>query len=172
MSGIEWLSITPEQLIRDIENIVIRQRENKYAFQIGLRDLDFNIDQDRLKDLGLTLPFPSIDLAEQALRGGAIIPTTFIEDDSTQHQVLSFDWRPIGNSGFNNCVTHSLALTDHGLFEVGRYAAASLNSQQRYWHWFLHKRLATSEEIHDWMAGKGLFSEQLFEQAYHALLGE
>ena len=142
-----------------MENIVQRQRENKYAFQTGLRDPDFHFNHAKLKALGLTLPFVSTCQAEQALRGGAITPTTFIEDDSTQHQVLSFDHRPVGYSGFMDCVTHSLALTDHGLFEVGRYAAVRLNSHQKSWQWFLHRRLATSEEVHDCMAGKGLFSE-------------
>lgn len=172
MSEIEWRSVTPEQLIRDIENIVKRQSENKYAFQIGLRDLDFNIDQDKLKALGLILPFPSIDQAEQALHGGAIIPTIFIEEDSTQHQVLVFDHRPVGYSGFMACVTHSLALTDQGLFEVGRYPAASFNSHQKYWQWFLHRRLATSEEVHVWMVEKGLSSDPLVEQTYQAFLDE
>lgn len=171
MSGIEWRSITPEQLIQDIENIVQRQRENKYDFQVGLRDLDFDINQDKLKALGMSLPFTTVSQSEQALRGGAITPTTFIEDDSTQHQILVFDHQPVGVSGFMDCVTHSLVLTNHGLFEVGRYPALSLNSQQRYWQWFLDRRLATSQEVNISLANEYLTPEQYVKKIYQDRMG-
>jgi PHD/YefM family antitoxin component YafN of YafNO toxin-antitoxin module len=95
----------------------------------------------------MSLPIRSISEAEQALCSGLITPTIFVEEDDTRHQVLVFDHRPVGYSGFMDCVTHSLALTNHGLFEVGCYPAVSLSSQSRYWQWFLHRRLATSEEL-------------------------
>jgi hypothetical protein len=168
MSQIEWKGVTPEQVIRDIEESARRYRENKYAFQTGLRDLDFDIDENLLKALTLSVPFRSIDQAEQALRGGAIHPIKFIEDDQTEHQVLNFDPRPVGFSGFMDCVTHSLALTDLGLFEVGRYPAVSLVIQNRSWQWFLHRRLATPEEFSQWCERQQLSSQQFMEKAYQA----
>ena len=119
MPEIEWRGITPEEMIRDIENSVRQSRENKYSFQLGLKDLNFDISTDHLAALGMSLPFQSISQAEQALTSGVITPTIFVEDDDTRRQVLAFDHRPVGYSGFMECVTHSLALTDQGLFEVG-----------------------------------------------------
>jgi len=61
MSEIEWRAITGdsshEELIRDIENIVRQNRENKYAFQVGLKDLGLDINQELLQTLGLALLF-------------------------------------------------------------------------------------------------------------------
>jgi hypothetical protein len=170
MSGIEWKKTTPEEMVPDIENSVKLYRENKYAFQIGLRDLDFDIQEDRLKSLGLSLPFQGISQAEEALSNHIICPIEFIEDDSTEHEVLVFDPRPIGFSGFMSCVTHSLALTNHGLFEVGRYSALSLNSPGRYWQWFLHRRLATVEEVDEWSQDHSLTSQQFMEDVYQAMI--
>lgn len=169
MSGIEWRGITPEEIIRDIENSVQLYHENKYAFQVGLKDLDFDIDEDVLKTTDLKVPFQSISQAEQALRGGAIKPMKLFEEDNTEHQVLYFDHRPVGYSGFMNCVTHSLALTDHGLFEVGRYPAVSLNSESRYWQWFLHRRLATAADVHEWCDTHHLSLDQFMAEVYSAM---
>jgi hypothetical protein len=148
MSGIEWWGITPEEVIRDIENSVKQYRENKYAFQVGLKDLEFDINQELLEVSGLGLPFSTIQDAERALAERVIMPEKLIEYDDIEHEVIEFDPRPVGYSGFMDCVTHSLVLTNHGLFEVGHYPAVSLTSQSRYWQWFLHRRLATVEEIH------------------------
>jgi hypothetical protein len=172
MSQIEWRGITPEEMIRDIESSVKQYRENKYAFQIGLKDLDFDIDIDQLAALGLSLPFQSINQAEQALRSGGITPTIFVEEDDTRHIVLVFDHQPVDYSGFMNCVTHSLALTDQGLFEVGRYPAVSLSSQSRYWQWFLHRRLATKEDLSILFEKEDLSSAQLLEKVYQAFVSE
>lgn len=170
MSGIEWKRMTPEDVIRDVETSVRQYRENKYAFQVGLKDLDFDINQEQLAELGLHLPFESISQAEQALRAGIISPTVFVEEDDTRHQVLVFDHRPVAYSGFMDCVTHSLTLTDQGLFEVGRYPAVSLSSQSRYWQWFLHRRLATPAELLDWNESRDLSSKDLLEKVYGAFL--
>lgn len=70
-----------------------------------------------------------------------------------------------------DCVTLSLALTNRGLFEVGRYPAVSLSSQSRYWGWFLHCRLATVEEVTAWQENQGLLSDQFVENVYQALTG-
>ncbi|MFC1878924.1 hypothetical protein ACFLZW_03325 [Chloroflexota bacterium] len=170
MAGIEWRAIEPEKMIQDIENIVSQHRENKYAFQVGLKDLDFDINEDLLKALGLPCPFTSINQAEQALLSGAISPTKFIEHDETQHQVLAFDHRPVGYSGFMDCVTHSLALTNHGLFEVGHYPAMNMASANRFWQWFLHRRLVTADEVTRWQVEKSLNSVQVLDQVYQALV--
>ena len=171
MSEIEWRGIEPEEMIREIEDSVRLARENKYAFQVGLRDLDFDINHDQLTTLGLSLPFRSIDQAEQALCIGVITPTVFVKDDDTKHQVLVFDHHPVGYSGFMGCVTHSLALTDLGLFEVGRYPAMSLASHSRYWQWFLHRRLATPDEIHTIQDTYGWDHGELLQRALTALTG-
>ncbi|MCJ7722922.1 MAG: hypothetical protein MUP03_02200 [Anaerolineales bacterium] len=170
MGEIEWKHITPNELIQDIETQIKTHNENKYAFQVGLKDLDFDINNDVLKVLGIDMPFKSIDQAEQALQFGAITPMEFVEDDSTTHHVLVFDHRPVGYSGFMNCVTHSLALTDHGVFEVGRYPAISLASQSRYWQWFLHRRLATTDDVANLIEGSQLSPEQFTDRVYHALV--
>jgi hypothetical protein len=170
MSEIEWRGITPDVMIQDIERSVKLYRENKYAFQVGLKDLDFDIDVDKIKVLGMKLPFNCIDQAEQALSNLVIVPVKFIEHDKTEHIVLAFDHRPVGYSGFMDCVTHSLALTDHGLFEVGRYPAMSLTDQNRYWQWFLHRRLASTDEVNNWCEKNNLSTEQFVQDAYKAII--
>ncbi len=158
-------------MIQEIEEFVQRSRENKYAYQVGLKDVDFDIDQDRLEVLGLSLPFRSIDQAEDALAQAVIQPAKFIEHDATIHQILAFDHRPVGYSGFMDCVTHSLALTDKGLFEVGRYPGVSLSEPGKQWQWFIHRRLATPEELHAWQETHEISAEQLLERVYTALTG-
>ena len=170
MSEIEWKAISPEEMIREIENFLQKSRENKYAFQVGLQDLDFDVNEDILRIQGVSVPFQSISQAEQALCSKAIQPTKFVEYDGTEHQVLAFDHRPVGYSGFMDCVTHSLALTNLGLFEVGRYPAVNLSSQSRYWQWFLHRRLATADEVHEWCQDHNQTSEQFFEEVVHAFI--
>jgi hypothetical protein len=137
MTPIEVRGMSPEEMMSEIKGSLSRYRENKYAFQVGLRDVDFDIDQNALKKNDLVIPFNNISQAEAALKVNAIKPTTFIEYDGTSHQVIRFDPRPIGFSGFMDCVTHSLSLIDYGLFEVGRFPAISLSEQNRYWQWFL-----------------------------------
>ena len=169
MSKTEYRGVTPAEMIQEVEQVIRQQREKKYKFQVGLKDLDFDINEDQLIVLGLRLPFKNIDQAEQALRNGAISPITFIEHDETEHQVLIFDHRPVGYSGFMDCVTHSLALTNRGLFEAGRYPAMNLSAQNRYWQWFLHRRLAAVEEVNSWYESGDLTSEQFMENVYLAM---
>ncbi len=169
MSKTEYRGVTLAEMIQEVEQVIRQQLENKYDFQVGLKDLDFDINEDQLRVIGLHLPFKNIDQAEQALRNGAISPITFIEHDETEHQVLIFDHGPVGFSGFMDCVTHSLALTNHGLFEVGRYPAMNLSAQNRYWQWFLHRRLASVEEVNSWCESSDLSSEQFMENVYLAM---
>lgn len=172
MSEIECRGITPEEMIRDIENQVKKFRENKYTFQVGLKDLEFDINMEQFEVYGMNLPFKTFHQVEQALCSGLIIPKIFVEEDDTRHQVLVFDHRPVGYSGFMGCVTHSLALTDQGLFEVGRYPAVSLSSQNRYWQWFLHRRLAISDEISEICESQALSAEQVVDKIYQTFVSE
>lgn len=153
--------VTPEEIGRALEDSLRRRRENKYAFQIKLIDLDIDVDEEKAAAQGIEFPFRNIEAAEAALRSGIITPTLLLEEDGTQHEVLAFDPIPVGYSGFQDCVTHSLAVTTHGLFEVGRYAAASLHSTQKDWQWFLHQRLATPEDIAVWQAASSVTPHQL-----------
>jgi hypothetical protein len=171
MGSIEVRGIKPEDFRREIENLIRKSCQDKYAFQVGLRDLDFDVDEDKLEESGSTLPFRSISQAEAALKSGIIKPSIFIEHDDTIHNLVAFDPRPVGFSGFMDCVTHSLALTDKGLFEVGRYPAMDLASSNRYWGWFLHRRLATSEEITDWLESNSITEQELIDRVYSALTG-
>lgn len=172
MPNIEARGTGPEEVMRDIENISGTSRENKYAFQVGLKDLDFDINEDRIKKLGLALPFQNIDQAEQALQYQAITPTKFIEYDDTEHQVLIFDRRTVGYSGFMDCVTHSLAITNKGLFEVGRYPAINLSAANHYWQWFLHRRLSTPEEISDTLESQNYTIDQYMENIYQTIVNK
>ena len=171
MSELEHRAVTPDEFISELEEAVRQRRENKYAFQVGLKDLGFEIDEDQARAWGVTLPFQSIDQAERALRERVIKPTTFLEDDDTAHQVATFDPEPVGFSGFMSCVTHSLGVTDLGLFEVGRYPAMNLASQGRYWQWFLHRRLATPEQVAAWKEQDSLTSLQVVERFFEAMTG-
>jgi hypothetical protein len=152
MADIEVRVVTPEEIGRELEDTLRRRQENKYAFQVKLIDLDIAVDEEKATAQGIEFPFRSIEAAEAALRSGIIKPNLLIEADGTQHEVVAFDPTPIGYSGFQDCVTHSLAVTDHGLFEVGRFAAASLHSTQKEWQWFLHQRLASPEDLATWQA--------------------
>jgi len=169
MSSAEVRGTTPEDVRQEIENSIQQYRENKYDFQVGLKDVDFDIDDEKLETNGFSLPFKSLDLAEKALAIGAIRPMTFIEYDGTLHTLLAFDPRPVGYSGFMDCVTHSLALTDKGLFEVGHYPAVNLSEQNRYWQWFLHRQLATAENVATWQEEKNITADELLERVYAAL---
>jgi hypothetical protein len=128
MSQIEVRKITPDEIIGEIEVSIRLHRENKYAFQVRLKDLDFDINQELLEVSGLNLPFSTIQNAERALTERVIVPVKLIEDDDLEHDVIEFDPRPVGYSGFMDCVTHSLVMTNHGLFEVGHYLYVAIES--------------------------------------------
>ena len=170
MKGIEVRGVTPDEIGRELDRILSTNQENKYAFQVGLKDLNFDINDDLLKLHGMTLPFQRIDQAEQALQAKVVLPNSFLEYDGTEHQVLVFDPRPIGFSGFMDCVTHSLSVTNQGLFEVGRYPAINMSAPNRFWQWFLHRRLATVDEINDIEVNQSLTAEQIVENIYQAFI--
>jgi hypothetical protein len=64
MSPNEVRGITPEELICYIEDNVQHSKEGKYAFQVGLKDVDLDADREKLQTLGLELPFQGISQAE------------------------------------------------------------------------------------------------------------
>jgi hypothetical protein len=171
MKSIEVRGTTPAEMVHEIEASVRQTKDHKYAFQVGLKDLDFDITEELLSIHGLNVPFRSIASAERALMAGAIQPREFIEYDDTRHQVLAFDASPVGYSGFMDCVTHSLALTDLGLFEVGRYPGMNLGSGGRSWQWFLHRRLASIEEAHTWRDAHPFSNAQFLDTIYKGLTG-
>ncbi len=70
-----------------------------------------------------------------------------------------------------DCVTHSLALTNHGLFEVGRYPGVNLASQNRCWQWFLHRRWATPAEVAEIQEMYQWSFQQFLEHAYQGIIG-
>ena len=90
MSDLEVHAVTPEEMARRLQEMVGRRRENKYAVQVRMKDVDFGLDEEKAASLGVTLPFTSIEQAEQALRHGVIVPAAFLEDDETEHQVAIF----------------------------------------------------------------------------------
>jgi hypothetical protein len=171
MPPTEWKWVTPEEMIQNIETTLKRMKEDKYALQTGLKDLDFDMDMEELTRRGFSVPFPSIAQAEQALLFRLIRPKQIWEYDGTVHQVMAFHPQQIGYSGFMDFVTHSLALTNLGLFEVGRYPAVSLERPGKYWQWFLHRRLAVPEQVIEWQEKEGITGEQLLNSIYQAITG-
>lgn len=170
MPELEWRGLTPEEFGKELAELIRAHKEQKYSFQVGLKDVDLDVDQDKVNTLGMSIPFKGIDQAEYALRAGAITPTVLIENDDTEHKVVIFDPEPVGYSGFMDCVTHSLVITDHGLFEVGYYPAVSLSNQNRDWQWFLHRQLATSEEVATWQEN-GLSPTQIVDICFELMTG-
>ena len=146
--------------------------DRKYAFQIGLKDLDFDVNYMMIKAIGLSYPFSGIEQAEDALIKRAVTPSTFREMDETTHAVLIFDPRPIAYSGFLSCVRHSLAMTDQGIFEIGRYQGISMTSTNKYWQWFIHRRLASKDQASQWMEDEETDSNQLMDQIYQLYLNQ
>ncbi len=171
MADLEVQPVTPEEMAKRLADMVERRRENKYAFQVRIKDMDFDVDEDKAALVGVSLPFSGIEQAEEALRAGVIAPASFIEDDDTEHQVALFNPEPVGYSGFMECVTHSLALTNEGLFEVGRFSAVNLTSP-RNWQWFVHRRLATSEQVAVWQTDNDLSAQQVVDLAFETMTGK
>jgi hypothetical protein len=145
--------------------------ERTYHLQVGLKDLEFDVDQEKAKRLGLSFPVSSIDEAERALQAGAIAPTRFTEcGDDTVHEVIEFDPTPVGYSGFANCVTHCLAWTDHGIFEVGRYSAMNLPDFSKTWQWFIHRRRMTAGQVKELLKAS-MSPQEIFDLVYEEITG-
>jgi hypothetical protein len=158
--------------MRQFDEQLTAQNQEKYTVQVGLRDVDFDIDPRRQQLFGFCFPVLTIPLAEQALTQRILIPTRYMEYDNTEHNVLIFDPRPVGYSGFMNCVTHSITMTNHGLFEVGRYPAMKVDGGNRHWQWFFHRRLATVDNVNEWCEDRAQSMEDFMRDAYQAMTGQ
>jgi hypothetical protein len=164
--------VTPEQFMPRRQAPRQHKQKNKYATPVGLKNLDFAVDGEKAAQQFIPLPFQGLHQAEAALQQGVIVPTLFLEPDDTQHQVVVFDPAPVGFSGFDGCITHSLALTGHGLFAVGRCTDVSLAGRPRAWLWFLLRRLATAQEVAIWQQSDRLSPHQLVDRVFEALTGQ
>lgn len=169
MAGIENRILSSQPFNENLNANLSFYNGEKYSKPVGLRDIDFYIDQELIKLVGMGIPINTLGQAEKALTSHAIQPTKLIEIDSTEHTVLLFDPRPVGFSGFMNCVTHSIILTNHGLFEAGRYPAMNLNESNHLWNWFLHRRLATVEYVNEHLEDHDQSITEFMQDAYQAL---
>lgn len=133
--------VTPEELIEELEDRVERRRHDKYSFQVKLNDVEFGFDKEAASALELNPEMSRIEQAERYLREGVLWPTGFAESDGTRHEVVEWDPTPVASSGFMGCVTHSIVVTDRGTFEVGRYPAMTLETFDKVWQWFIHRRI-------------------------------
>ena len=130
---LEVAPATPRELIEELEALIEQMSDPKrYQLKAGLRDVEFEVDWERAQESDVSLPVSSIEQAEGCLREGLIAPLGFVGMAGAVHEVLAFDPRPVRFSGFMDSVTHSLTLTDKGLFEVARYPAANLTQAPRH----------------------------------------
>jgi len=67
MSQLEVERVSPEEYLRELDHAVRQRQENKYAFQVGLKDLSFEIDEDKARILGISPPWPSIGESVRAV---------------------------------------------------------------------------------------------------------
>jgi len=58
-----------DELAEELENFLRKKTgPEKYRGQVGLRDVEFQIDSERAKDKGISFPLSSIEEAEACLR--------------------------------------------------------------------------------------------------------
>ena len=134
-------AVSPEEFVGELERLLEQRRRDKYSLQVKLENVRFAFDEERASALGLDLEMSPIQKAEVYLRERVLTPVEFVEYDGTVHQVIKWDPTPVGYSGFMGCVTHSVAVTDQGTFEVGRYPAMNLADFSKVWQWFIHRKL-------------------------------
>jgi len=152
MDELEVKPVTPKELIATIKAILEDQANpvTKYKNQVGLKNVTFAFDKERAQRLAMSPELTNIERAELYLRKRILVPFEMVEYDGTTHKVVAWDPTPVGYSGFAGCVTHSLILTDKGLFEVGRYAAVNISDFSKVWQWFIHRRVgSTNQEVAD-----------------------
>ena len=134
-------AVSPEEFGEELKRLVEQQRNDKYSLQVGLKNVQFSFDKEKASALEVDPEMGSIDKAELYLREGILMPVELVEYDGTVHQVLEWDPTPVGYSGFMDCVTHSIVVTDRGTFEVGRYPAMQLQDFSKVWQWFIHRKI-------------------------------
>lgn len=138
-------AVTPQEMIEELKRTIEQRQRDKYCFQVGLDDVEFAFDKKAASALDLDPEMSRIEQAECYLREGVLRPIEFAESDGTRHQVLEWDSTPVAYSGFMGCVTHSIAVTDQGTFEVGRYPAMNLATFSKVWQWFIHRKIEGTE---------------------------
>jgi hypothetical protein len=138
-----------ETLAREPEALVERGRWEKYSFQVELARVEFVFDEEAASALELDAEVSAIERAECYLREGVLSPVQLAESDGTRHQVVEWDPTPVAYSGFMGCVTYSIAVTDQGTFEVGRYAAMNVRTFSKVWQWFIHRQIEGTERDRD-----------------------
>ena len=52
MARLERLALTANEFTDELAKTMAGRRDNKYAFQVGLKDLDFEVDEDQARALG------------------------------------------------------------------------------------------------------------------------
>lgn len=129
-----------ERKVKELKAMMEQRKSNKYSIQVGVKDVKFAFDEASASALQPDSQMTPIEKAEYYLREGVLEPLEFVEYDGTVHQVLEWDPRPVGYSGFMDCVTHSVVVTDQGTFEIGRYAAVQLGGFSKAWQWFIHRK--------------------------------
>ena len=142
----EVKAVGPGELVEELERLVEQRRRDKYSLQVKLDVVEFAFDEQAALTLDLDPEMSRIEQAERYLREGVLRPAGFVEDDGTVHQVLEWDSTPVAYSGFMGCVTHSVAVTDRGTFEVGRYPAMNIETVSKVWQWFIHRKVQRDEE--------------------------
>lgn len=156
--------------IASVFPITRQEAEEKYVSCVGLKDVEFVVDEEKRRVLRVTFPLEDFGQAEQALRAGIITPTTFLEPDGTQHRVRVFDPEPVRGSGSDPNVAYSLGLTDVGVFEVGRYWAVDQVDRHRYWQWVLVRRLFTAERVNAWAEWTHASTEQAVDHLFDVMM--
>ena len=134
-------AVSPEELGDELKRLVEQLRNDKYSLQVGLKNVKFSFEEEKASALEVGPEMSSIDKAELYLREGTLMPVELVEYDGTVHQVLEWDPTTVGYSGFMDCVTHSIVVTDRGTFEVGRYPAMQLQDFTKVWQWFIHRKI-------------------------------
>ena len=134
-------AVSAEEFGEELNRLVEQLRNDKYSLQVGLKNVQFSFDEEKASALEVGPEMSSIDKAELYLREGTLMPVELVEYDGTVHQVLEWDPTAVGYSGFMDCVTHSIVVTDRGTFEVGRYPAMQLQDFTKVWQWFIHRKI-------------------------------
>ena len=139
-------AVDGKALVAHVERLVEQWTRDKYSLQVGLREVEFAFDEAAAAAMQLDPGISNIGKAERYLRAGILTPERLVEDDGTVHQVVEWDPTPVGYSGFMDCVTHSVVITDQGTFAVGRYPAMNIMTFSKVWQWFIHCRIEEGDK--------------------------
>ena len=68
-------------------------------------------------------------------------------------------------------VTHSLALKERGLFEIGRYPAASFTRAFKVWQWLIHHHSMNADDLEE-LRNASESPEEFLDLVYQGLAGK